>query len=177
MAHEILSSVTKRFLQYKTLGERTFEQLSDQELFVQFNEETNSISVIIRHMSGNMLSRWTDLLTTDGEKEWRHRDVEFLNEPLDRAVLMAKWEEGWACMFHALGGLTSQDLEREVRIRNEAHSVMEVIHRQLAHYAYHVGQIVYMGKILRGGSWISLSIPRGESEEFNKAMSAKMNHT
>jgi hypothetical protein len=177
MAHEILSSVTKRFLQYKTLGENTFEQLSDQELFVQFNPETNSIAVIIRHMSGNMLSRWMDLLTTDGEKEWRQRDAEFENKLMGRAELMAEWDRGWACMFHALSGLTSQDLVREVFIRHESHSVMEVIHRQLAHYAYHVGQIVYMGKMLRGNSWISLSIPRGRSEEFNKAMFKRPDHT
>jgi len=155
-----LESVHKPFLYYKMLGERTITQLDDAALHWQYNEESNSIAIIIKHLWGNMLSRWTDFLTTDGEKTWRKRDNEFEDELPDRAALMARWEEGWACLFHALDSLTLEDMDKIVFIRNEAHTIMEAINRQLAHYSYHVGQIVYVGKMIKNDDWQTLSIAR-----------------
>jgi hypothetical protein len=149
------------------LAEKTVDQLTDEQLFWQYNEESNSIATIVRHLWGNMRSRWTDLLTTDGEKEWRDRDSEFENDINDREELLGKWKEGWSCLFNALAGLSTQDLEKEIFIRNQGHTVMEAINRQLAHYPYHVGQIVFIGKMLRDKDWQSLSIPRGKSREVN----------
>ncbi|MBE7443299.1 MAG: DUF1572 family protein [Flavobacteriales bacterium] len=162
-----LESVRKQFEYYKMLGEKTFEQLSDEQLFEQYNEESNSIAIIVKHLWGNMLSRWTDFLTTDGEKEWRQRDAEFDNDIADRTELLEKWNQGWNCLFNAIDSLTENDLTKEIFIRNQGHSVVEAINRQLAHYPYHVGQIVFIGKMLSSKKWISLSIPKGNSKEYN----------
>lgn len=162
-----LDSTIKQFEYYKMLGDKTFEQLTDDQLFWQYNAESNSIAIIVKHLWGNMLSRWTDFLTTDGEKEWRNRDAEFENDIATRAELLEKWNEGWACLFTALKGLRPEDLDRIIYIRNQGHTVMEAINRQLAHYPYHIGQIVFLGKMLCGTNWKSLSIPRGNSNQFN----------
>jgi hypothetical protein len=162
-----IESVTKQFAYYKMLGDKAIAQIPDEGLFWQFNEESNSIAVIVQHLHGNMLSRWTDFLTSDGEKEWRNRDAEFEPEIRNREELMHRWEEGWACLFTALKPLTDQDLETIVYIRNQGHTVQEAINRQLAHYPYHVGQIVYIARMVAGGSWQSLSIPKGKSESYN----------
>jgi hypothetical protein len=148
------------------LGEKTFAQLPDDKLFWQYNEDSNSIATIVKHLRGNMLSRWTDFLTTDGEKESRNRDAEFENDITTRKELLEKWNAGWECFFHALNGLTEADLEKEIYIRNQGHSVMEAINRQLAHYPYHIGQIVFIGK-MAAENWSSLSIPKGNSKTFN----------
>jgi hypothetical protein len=131
------------------------------------NEESNSIATIVKHLWGNMLSRWTDFLTSDGEKEWRQRDAEFDNDIGSQAELMDKWNEAWNCLFSALNSLTENDLSKEIYIRNQGHSVTEAINRQLAHYPYHIGQIVFIGKLLCNDPWTSLSIPKGNSKAFN----------
>lgn len=166
-----LVSVRQQFEYYKMLGEKTIQRLSPEQLMWSQNEDSNSVAIIVKHLHGNMLSRWTDFITTDGEKEWRHRDREFEGDINGQQDLMALWEEGWQCLFDALDTLTDQDLEHTVYIRNQAHTVMEAINRQLAHYPYHIGQIVYIGKLLCGDSWESLSIPKGKSDEFNKKLS------
>ncbi len=167
MQNNFLDSSIKQFEYYKMLGEKTFSQLSDEQLLFQYNEESNSIATIVKHLWGNMLSRWTDFLTSDGEKEWRQRDAEFDNDIADRIELLAKWNEGWACLFNAITPLTEKDLTKEVFIRNQGHSVTEAINRQLAHYAYHVGQIVFIGKLMCNENWQSLSIPKGNSIAYN----------
>jgi hypothetical protein len=167
MQGHYLESAIKQFQQYRSLGERTIQQVLDEKLYWQYNEQSNSIVTIIKHLSGNMLSRFTNFLTTDGEKTWRNRDAEFENDPVTRTVLMNRWNEGWNCLFSALAALTEKDLQTIIRIRNEKHSVMEAINRQLTHYAYHVGQIVFIGKMVCGAPWNSLSIPKGQSNRFN----------
>jgi hypothetical protein len=166
MTSNYLESVRKQFEQYKLLGEKTFAQLPDETLFWQYNENCNSIATIVKHLSGNMVSRWTDLLTTDGEKEWRNRDAEFENDISSREELVNKWNEGWKVFFDALDLLHEDDLNKTIYIRDQAHSVMEAINRQLAHYPYHVGQIVFIGKMY-AEKWIALTIPKGSSREFN----------
>lgn len=173
MTNDYLESVKKQFEYYKMLGDKTFSQLQDESLFWQYNEDSNSISTIVKHLWGNMLSRWTDFLTTDGEKVRRDRDAEFENDLSTRPELLKKWEEGWLCLFKALNDLTSEDLSKLVFIRNQGHTVTEAINRQLAHYAYHVGQIVYIGKMLSENNWNSLSIPKGNSVSFNAAKFAR----
>jgi hypothetical protein len=159
-----------RLLKYtKNLGEKALSQTSGDEIHWRPDEESNSIAVIFKHMSGNMLSRWTDLLTADGEKEWRDRDKEFIDDIKDMDSLLSLWEKGWSCLFSALEALTEKDLDKIVYIRNEGHTVLEAVNRQLAHYAYHVGQVVYIAKSLRAKSWKTLSVPRGESKQFNAA--------
>jgi len=167
MAEEYLKSVTCQFEYYKKIADRTFEQLSEEQLHWQYDEESNSIATIIKHMAGNMLSRWTDFLTTDGEKDWRDRESEFDNCQRGRVTLLAKWNEGWSCLFTALDSLSEDDLDSIIYIRNQRQSAMDAICRQLAHYSYHVGQIVFIGKMVLGEQWNSLSIPRGRSNEFN----------
>jgi len=167
MTNDYLKSVRKQFLYYKMLGEKTFDQLTDHKLFWQYNEESNSIATIVKHLWGNMLSRWTNFLTTDGEKEWRNRDAEFENNITSRQELLDKWTEGWNCLFAAIDSLTTEDLEKIVYIRNEGHTVTEAINRQLAHYPYHIGQIVFIGKMACENGWTSLSIPKGNSNTFN----------
>ena len=164
MSTGYLNSIKTRFQFYKDLGNKTFAQLSDDNLHWKYNEESNSIAVIVQHVGGNMLSRWTDFLTTDGEKEWRRRDAEFMCDISSRKELLAKWEEGWNCMFNAIDLLTEDDLMKDIYIRNEKHSVVDAINRQLAHYAYHIGQIVFIAKMLCGNRWISLSIPKQDSK-------------
>ena len=167
MSNHYLGSVKKQFEYYKMLGEKTFVQLTDEQLFIQMNEASNSIATIVKHLSGNMLSRWTDFLTTDGEKEWRQRDTEFENDITSRERLLQIWEEGWVCLFAAIDSLEETDLNREIFIRNQGHTVLEAINRQLAHYPYHVGQIVFIGKLLSNDHWASLSIPKGNSTAYN----------
>lgn len=163
MDNNYLESVLKQFEYYKSLGEKTFAQLTDEQLFLQYNEECNSIATIVKHLSGNMLSRWTDFLTTDGEKEWRTRDAEFENDIKTRAALLQIWNEGWQCVFNAIKSLNETDLLKTIYIRAEAHTVTEAINRQLAHYPYHVGQIVFIGKMFCNENWTSLSIPKKRS--------------
>lgn len=167
MAGNYLESARKQFEYYKLLGDKTFAQLSDEQLYWQYNADSNSVAIIVKHLWGNMLSRWTDFLTTDGEKEWRNRDAEFETENKSRTALLAKWNEGWNCLFNALNQLSEEDLEKIIYIRNQGHTVMEAINRQLAHYPYHVGQIVFLGKMLCGEKWQSLSIPKGNSATYN----------
>ena len=143
-------------------------QVTDKALFQMPDEKSNSISVIVRHLHGNMLSRWTDFLTTDGEKEWRKRDGEFEETPGTRQEIMGLWEEGWSCLFNALNHVTSADLLRTVYVRNMGQSAEDAIVRQLAHYAYHVGQIVYLARLYNEGDWTSLTIPKGNSATYNK---------
>jgi len=176
MNNDYLDSAKKQFAYYKMLGEKTFSQLTDEQLFVQLNKESNSIATIVKHLWGNMLSRWTDFLTTDGEKEWRQRDAEFDSDIADRAELLEKWNEGWTCLFDALNLLTENDLSKEIFIRNQGHSVTEAINRQLAHYPCHVGQIVFIGKFLCNEHWTSLSIPKGDSKEYNAGKFSKPKH-
>ncbi len=167
MTDDYLNSVRKQFAYYKQLGDNTFSQLRDEHLFWTYNDESNSIAVIVKHLSGNMLSRWTDFLTSDGEKEWRNRDSEFEDPITTRQELVDKWNEGWKCFFDALNALKTEDLDKTIYIRNQGHSVIEAINRQLAHYPYHVGQIVFIGKMLSENGWNSLSIPKGKSRDFN----------
>jgi hypothetical protein len=157
------------FRQYKQLAERAMQQVSDEQLFVTLDGEANSIAIIVKHLAGNMRSRWTDFLTTDGEKPNRDRDSEFVEPPATREALLALWEEGWQCVFHALEPLSDSYLGRTVMIRGEAHSVLQAINRQVAHYAAHVGQIILLAKHFAHEHWESLSIPRGRSAEFNAA--------
>lgn len=165
-----LHSVIKRFKEYKVLGEKTFDQLNDEEMNRSPNEESNSIAVIIQHLHGNMLSRWTNFLTEDGEKEWRKRDDEFEVRPFSKQQLIDKWNEGWNVFLNALESLTPDDLSKTITIRSQPLNVVDAINRQMAHYCSHVGQIVYLGKWIRANKWSSLSIPRNKSQEFNQQM-------
>jgi len=163
-----LKSTLKLFMYYKELGEKTFEQIPDDKLFYQPNPQSNSIATIVKHLHGNMLSRWTDFLTTDGEKEWRKRDEEFNNDIKSKKELLQKWQNGWDCLLNTLKSLTEEDFEKEIFIRNMGHTVTEAINRQVAHYAYHTGQIVFLGKLINNEDWKSLSIPKGASKNYNK---------
>ncbi len=163
-----LESVKKQFLYYKTIGEKAIEQLEPKKLFISFNEETNSIAMIIQHLSGNMLSRWTDFRTTDGEKEWRNRDEEFEEKIDTKELLMQCWDKGWNCFFEALHSISPKQLNDIIYIRNEGHTIVEAINRQLAHYPYHIGQIVFYAKMLSEKEWNSLSIPKNKSNNYNK---------
>jgi hypothetical protein len=162
-----ITSAVKQFTQYKNLGEKAMNQVPDDTLYWQYNPESNSMAMIVKHLAGNMLSRFTDFLTSDGEKSWRNRDAEFENEEITRDELMALWEKGWNCLFDALKNLSPEDLSGKILIRKEEHTVMEAINRQLTHYAYHVGQIVFVGKMTSDSNWKSLSIPKRASREFN----------
>lgn len=168
MNQSYLESIRKQFQYYQSLGDRSFAQLSDEQLFWQYNEASNSIAVMVKHLWGNMLSRWTDFLTSDGEKEWRDRDGEFEATIQSREELLQKWQEGWDCVFQALDSIQPEHYDQLVYIRNKGHSISEAINRQLAHYAYHIGQIVYLARMLKGDDWQSLSIPKGESKAFNQ---------
>jgi len=162
-----LSSTIKQFQYYKSLGDKTFEQLSFEELKSTPNTNSNTISIIVKHIVGNMLSRWTNFITEDGEKSWRHRDQEFEDTYTSKEEMILDWEKGWMCLFNAIHPLTEEDLESVIYIRNQGHTVTEAVNRQLAHYAYHVGQIVFLGKLIKGNDWVSLSIPKGESSNYN----------
>lgn len=168
MSTDYLSSVKKQFEYYKLLGDQTFTQLQDDKLFWKYNEDSNSIASIVKHLWGNMLSRWTDFMFTDGEKDFRDRDAEFDNDIKSRAELLEKWNAGWACLFKAIDSLTLADLDQIIYIRNQGHTVTEAINRQLAHYPYHIGQIVFLGKMLAEKPWQSLSIPKGNSKQYNQ---------
>jgi hypothetical protein len=160
------------FRYYKGLAERAMSQLTDEQLLLTPDAESNSVAIIVKHMVGNMQSRWPDFLTTDGEKPGRDRDAEFENPETMREALLASWEAGWKCLFDALEPLTDADLSRTVTIRGEKHSVVQCINRQLAHYPYHCGQIVFLAKQLRSAEWQCLSIPRRQSAEFNRRVGA-----
>jgi len=179
MAHQPTTSYSKDsiglFRYYKKLGERAMAQCPDEGLFFTLDAESNSIAIIVKHMAGNMRSRWTNFLTTDGEKPDRNRDTEFEDAPKTRAELMAAWDRGWKSVFDALESLTDADMERIVTIRTEPHSVMQAINRQIAHYAYHVGQIIFLAKHLTAqatGKWETLSVARGKSAEINAKVAA-----
>lgn len=172
-----LDDVRAQFRKMKELAEKALAQVSDEAFFAQLDPESNSIALIVKHVAGNARSRWTDFLTADGEKPDRRRDSEFIVEPGDtRVSLLARWEAAWQALFDALAPLTAADLERMVLIRGEAHTVLQAINRQMAHYAYHLGQIVYLARHYAGSRWQTLSIPRGKSEEFNQAMRGNSAH-
>lgn len=164
----LLTSYQKQFAYYRQLGEKAMAQLSTEALFRDDAAGSNSVAVIVKHLSGNMKSRWTDFLTSDGEKPWRNRDNEFMADFADRAALEHAWAEGWDVLETAINALSPEQLDTIVYIRNEGHTVAEALNRQLAHYAYHIGQIVLLGKQLKGTTWESLSIPKGASEAFNQ---------
>ena len=163
----------KRFLYYKDIGDKTLLQLSEEQFFWQYNEESNSIATIIKHIAGNMLSRWTNFLTEDGENEWRDRDMEFINAFKTKEEVLEFWEKGWSCLFEAIDQITDENINSTIYIRGEAHSVLDAVFRQLAHYPYHVGQIIYIGKMMKNNDWQTLSIARNKSEDFNKEMHSK----
>lgn len=174
MNNSYVSSVIKQFEYYKSLGDKTINRLTFEELQREFAKDSNSIAIIVKHLVGNMLSRWTNFLTEDGEKEWRHRDQEFQDTFKTKAELVETWNKGWDCLFHAIRPLTSEDLESIIYIRNQGHTVTEAINRQLAHYAYHIGQMVFLGKLLKGKQWESLSIPKGKSKSYNQEKFSKI---
>jgi len=162
-----LASVKKQFQYYKQLGDQTMAQLEDEDLFWQYNEASNSIAVIVKHIAGNMLSRWTDFLTTDGEKAWRDRDEEFVDDLGSTAAVKAYWEKGWAALYNALEQVNEENADTIIYIRKMGHTIPEAINRQMMHYAYHIGQMVYVGRMIRGAMWQSLSIPKGDSKKYN----------
>ncbi len=164
-----LTSVIKQFEYYKSLGDKTFAQLSFEDLQKAFVADSNSIAIIVKHITGNMLSRWTNFLTEDGEKQWRNRDDEFVDTFQSKDELLSAWKKGWTCLFEAIAPLKNSDLNLIVYIRNQGHTVTEAINRQLMHYAYHIGQIVLIGKLLKGKDWESLSISKGKSSDYNNA--------
>ncbi|AEV96802.1 hypothetical protein A4D02_29610 [Niastella koreensis] len=170
---EYLQTAIRRLRYYKLLGEKTFEQLTDADFHYASNEASNSIAVIIQHVSGNMLSRWTNFLTEDGEKAWRNRDEEFEVHKYTKQQLLELWEKGWQCFLNALTSLTENDLLKTIYIREEPLLVIDAINRQLAHYPYHVGQILYIGKEIKGAGWQSQSIEKGKSEAYNKSDGVK----
>ncbi len=163
-----IKSTIPLFQYYKELGDKTFDQLSDKHLFQRLDPDGNSIAIIVNHMWGNMMSRWTDFLTKDGEKEWRKRDLEFEEIIKDRTMLLEKWEEGWAVLFAALKMIDNENMDTTIYIRNLGHTIVEACNRQLGHYAYHVGQIVFLGKHFSGPQWNSLSIPKSGSKDYNE---------
>ena len=165
-----LKDCIKRFKYYKDLADKTFEQLSPEDLFYKPNAESNSIAIIVQHINGNMLSRFTNFLTEDGEKEWRKRDEEFAEVQMSSTDVLELWEKGWACLFNALESLQPADLTKTIYIRTEPLFVYDAILRQLAHYPHHVGQILYIGKMIKGKDWKTLSIPVGGSKAFNQQM-------
>ncbi|WP_368985181.1 DUF1572 family protein [Caldifermentibacillus hisashii] len=173
IVNEYLRVVMERFKSIKTLGDKTIEQLSEKDIHWTYNQESNSIAVIVKHLSGNMISRWTDLLTSDGEKENRNRDEEFIDDIPSKLEMINVWEKGWDVLIDTLTGLKEEDLLKTIKICGEKHFVLEAIERQMTHYAYHVGQIVYIGKQLKDSEWKTLSIPRGKSEDYRKEMLEK----
>jgi hypothetical protein len=168
MSELFLESVIKRLRYYQELGDKTFAQLTENDFHFTSCEECNSIATIIQHLHGNMVSRWTDFLTSDGEKEWRNRDAEFEDQKLNKEKLLILWNQGWNCFLEALKSLSGKDLEKTIYIRKEALSVVDGINRQLAHYPYHVGQIIFIAKMIKNKDWQNLSIPKGRSAEVNK---------
>jgi hypothetical protein len=172
---QYLADAISWFRAYKELGERALVQVSNEELFTKLDNESNSIAVIMKHLTGNMSSRWTDFLTSDGEKPGRNRDLEFVVETeTSRDELMASWQSAWAVVFRALEPITEDDFKKTITVRGEQHTVIQAINRQMTHYAYHVGQIVFLAKHFRGSQWKSLSVPRNRSQEFNQYLASKL---
>ena len=175
MTQHYLDDIRASFRAYKKLAEKALAQLKDEEYFVTLDAEANSIAVIMKHLAGNMISRWTDFLTTDGEKPYRNRDMEFVIEPqTSKAELLAYWERGWDCLVNALDQLEPEDFDKQVTIRGESHSIVQAINRQMTHYAYHIGQIVFLAKHFRSTSWQSLSVPRNRSAGFNEYLKQRL---
>ena len=170
---EYLTTVIRRFKYYKDLADKTFEQLKDEDFHYQPNEESNSIAIIIQHTYGNMLSRWTNFLTEDGEKEWRQRDDEFEIHSYSKQQLLDLWEKGWACTFNTIESLQEDDLLKTIHIRKEPLTAIDAINRQLAHYPYHIGQIIYIGKMIKDKDWKNLSIPKNKSQQYNQSNTVK----
>jgi len=170
IAHTYLQVVQKRFNNVKEQGDKALAQLEEAQLHWAYNEESNSIAVIVKHVSGNMISRWTDFLTTDGEKSTRNRDDEFMDSLHTKEAMLVAWEKGWQVFLDALASLTESDLQRYVTIRGEQLAVIDAIERQMAHYAQHVGQIIYIAKQVKGSAWQTLSIPKGQSQAFTESM-------
>jgi len=170
IGNEYLTIVMDRFKSVKGLGDKTIHQLSEDEIYWTYHTESNSVAIIVKHMSGNMVSRWTDFLTTDGEKDDRDRDDEFVDDIPSKSELIIVWEKGWKILLDTLAHLGEGDLLKHIYIRGERHIVLDAIERQMAHYAYHVGQIVYIGKQVKGNQWENLSIHKGKSEEYLKQM-------
>ena len=171
VARSWIEDATLQFRKYKALADAALSQVDDGDFFRTIDPESNSIALVVKHLAGNMRSRWTDFLTSDGEKPDRDRDEEFETRETDtRRSLFDAWEAGWALTFASVGSLTEADLLREIRIRGQAHTVLQAVHRQLTHYAYHIGQIVFLARHFAGGRWKSLSIPKGKSKEFNEKM-------
>jgi len=166
---EYLTTVVRRLKYYKELGDKTFEQLDEKNIHFRPNEESNSVAIIVQHMVGNMLSRFTNFLTEDGEKEWRQRDDEFEIHQQSKQQVMDLWEKGWRCVFDALDSLNEDDLLKTIHIRKEALTAIDAINRQLAHYPYHIGQMIFIGKMIKDHGWKNLSIPRGRSVEYNQS--------
>ncbi len=162
-----LPSVIKQFQYYKSLGDKTLDRLSTEQIFWQPDDSNNSVAILVKHLAGNMLSRWTNLLTEDGEKSWRNRDEEFIQTFQTKDEVLTYWNKGWDCLFDALTPLSEADLEKQIYIRNMGHSIIEAINRQLCHYAYHIGQMVFLGKLIVKQDWQSLSIPKGASKTYN----------
>lgn len=171
-----LKAVRKQFTYYRQLGEKTFAQLAEADIHWRPDPEANSIAIIVNHLSGNMLSRWTNFLDTDGEKDWRNREQEFATVIESLPQLHQAWEAGWKALFTALDQAEGVDLEQVIYIRNIGHTITEALNRQMAHYAYHIGQIVYIGRLRKGLAWESLSIPRGGSEAYNAKKFAQEKH-
>ncbi len=170
---EYLATVNRRVKYYKDLGEKAFEQLDEKDLHFRPNEESNSIAIIVQHLAGNMLSRFTNFLTEDGEKEWRQRDDEFEIHTYSKQQIIDRWEKGWKCFLDTLDSLTEDDLLKIIHIREEPLTVIDAINRQLAHYPHHIGQILFVGKMIKGGKWESLSIPKGNSLQYNQSAEIK----
>ncbi|MEJ2615183.1 MAG: DUF1572 family protein [Ignavibacteriaceae bacterium] len=170
---EYLHSIKINFEKYKAMGDKTFAQLEEKDFHYSPDEESNTIAVIIQHVSGNLISRFTDFLTSDGEKQTRNRDMEFEEQQLTQTELIKKWNDSWKVLLDTLNNLTNEDLSKTIYIRKEAHSIVDALNRSLTHTAYHIGQIVYLAKHIRKNSWKTLSIPKGKSVEFNKSMEAK----
>ena len=178
ITRQFLDDAIASFRAYKKLAEKSLDQTTDEEFFATIDEESNSLAVLVKHLAGNMLSRWTDFLTSDGEKPNRNRDMEFVIEPqTTRENLLAYWEKGWDCVFVALEPLQAEDFDKKVLIRGREHSIVQAINRQLTHYAYHIGQIVFLAKHFRSAEWKSLSIPKNRSAEFNKYLEQKPGET
>ncbi len=176
MGLNYIESAIKQFAYNKSLGDKTFEQLNDEDIHWKSNDYSNNIAIITKHIVGNMLSRWTNFLTEDGEKDWRHRDSEFEDSYITKEEMTQAWEKGWQCLFDAITPLKTEDLERIIYIRNEGHTVIEAINRQLSHYAYHIGQIVFIGTLVKNNDWKSLSVPKNQSKNFNKGKFSKEKH-
>lgn len=176
MIPNYLNSVIKQFEYYKSLGDKTIAQLSEVDIHFKVDEDSNSVANIVNHLWGNMMSRWTNFLTEDGEKEWRNRDLEFEEQIKNKEQLVEKWEQGWMCLFQALYSITPSNFEHPIYIRNQKHTIIEAFNRQMNHYSYHMGQLVFIGKHIKGSDWQSLSIPKGRSAAFNQEKFDKGKH-